>query len=197
MDEHNKRQIKQEMTNKYLNENDEEHLRTSIQRSRCYMSGCKNNRICKEKGTSIPMFLFPSDLNLAKFWLGICNHQPYECPYHGQTVCKDHFRMENLSAGNFSDSEGIVLKPNVIPTAQIPNICYSMILEYLRQKKNCGKLDPKEIGVDFSCAKQDCTFARPMLRKSVVTPIRLCYGNAKKPTTSKDSNSGGLRITLK
>lgn len=208
MDEGKNRQ-KQEMAHKYPNENIKEKVedelndspvysRTSITGNRCYMSGCKNNRICKDKCKSMPMFLFPTDRHLAKFWLGICNHQPYECPYHGQAVCKDHFRMENVAEGSLSDDSGIVLRPNVIPTKNIPNICYSMILAYLKQKRTGVALEPKEIGVDFSCNKQDCA-ARP--KPSV--RIRVYRKQPSTSTSSTDLDQcpkfkpQGVRITYK
>lgn len=174
--------------------------RKSFMGSKCYMVGCKNNRLCKQTSTLFPMFRFPKDPNLAKFWLGICNHQPYECPYHGQAVCKDHFRQENLLSGNLSDNtmEVKIIKPNVIPTANIPNICYSMIMEYLRQKKAGKTLDPKAIGVDFTCQKCNKKLSQP---KAPVNKVIRIYGAKSSENVSKIESPGalpkGVRITLK
>lgn len=173
--------------------------RTSVTAYLCYMSGCKNNRLCKNTSSTMQMFLFPTNINLAKFWLGICNRQPYQCPYHGFAVCKDHFRVDNLESGSLSDESGIVLKPNVIPTAKIPNICYSMILEYLKQMKVGNELDPKKIGVDFSCDKKDCTLTpRPprvqfcyYTKKPGMTPSKTLKGE------SPSAASRGVSIALK
>lgn len=173
------------------NNNDDVEELAGICSNRCYMSGCRNNRLIKYKG--IPMFPFPkSNLSLAKFWLGICNRQPYECPFHGQAVCTDHFRQEDV----LTDETGMLLKPNVVPTAKIPNICYSILLEYLKQTKNGGTLDANKIGVDFSCA-QNCLFSRGISNKVAKFPTILNYGSLKQPSTSKDTNSGGIRIALK
>uniref|UniRef100_A0A336K4J3 CSON000960 protein n=1 Tax=Culicoides sonorensis TaxID=179676 RepID=A0A336K4J3_CULSO len=154
----------------------EDDERNSILSSKCYMSGCKNNRLCREKKTKIHMFLFPSNKNLAKFWLGICNHQPYECPYHGQTVCKDHFREVDLE--NDSDNSVLRLKLNVIPTANIPNICHSMLREFMKQLASGKELVPKEIGVDFRCHKSNCQHCVFSVRNRGCT----------QPGTSKDQN---------
>ncbi|XP_063708668.1 uncharacterized protein LOC134837229 [Culicoides brevitarsis] len=191
MDEQNNRVQVKRVTRQ--NANSAEKL-TSVLRSRCYMSGCKNNRICREKQTTMAMFLFPSDLNLAKFWLGICNHHPFECPYHGQTICKDHFQVENLESGSLTDLEGIVLKPNVIPTAKIPNIAYPKVMEYLKQQKEGKSLDATPIGVEFTCLKTFC----PVNPNGKPTVIR-CYANPKKAasTSNESPSSSGVRITLK
>lgn len=128
---------------------------SAILSNRCYMTGCKNNRILREKKTSMRMFLFPSNKNIAKVWLAICKCQPYECPYHGQAVCKDHFRSEHI----INNASGrISLKPNAIPTANIPNICYSLVAEYYKKIFDNEDVDSDvlSVNVEYDCERLTC-----------------------------------------
>lgn len=102
----------------------------------CWMSQCRNNKRLKVNNQQMIMFRFPREETLSDFWLAICNKR-IACPFHGQTICKDHFEQSDLDLVQKQNGTSLlVLKTGTIPKLNVPNISQAILEEFWHQKTN-------------------------------------------------------------